>query len=421
MHQPPGYIDSAHPDFVCKLHKSLYGLKQAPRAWFERFAFHLLHLGFTASVADSSLFIFCSDRTIIYLFLYVDDIIVTGNDSSQIASLIAALGTVFELKDLGDLHYFLGIQITPIPHGLLLSQTKYASDILHRFHMENAKPTKTPCCPSTRLVPSEGVPLSDPTEYRSMVGALQYLTFTRPDLAFSVHQLCQFMSHPTSTHLEAAKRVFRYIRGTLSFGISFTPGPLSITAFSDADWAGDPSDRRSTTGLLVFLGPNPISWSAKKQSTVSRSSTEAEYRALATTTAELSWLRIMFKELRIFLHHIPVIWCDNVSAIALSANPVFHSRTKHLEVDYHFTREKVLLKQLKIGFVSGRDNLADIFTKSLPAPCFQFHRAKLLVDSSPISLKGDVEDSPTLNLQRVQRPRQRLKKEKEIQQNAPYH
>ena len=173
MHQPPGYIDSVHPDFVCKLHKSLYGLKQAPRAWFERFAFHLLHLGFIASVADSSLFIFCSDRTIIYLLLYVDDIIVTRNDSSQIASLIAALGTVFELKDLGDLHYFFGIQITPSPHGLLLSQTKYASNILHRFHMENAKPTKTPCCPSTRLVPFEGVPLSDPTKYRSMVGALQ--------------------------------------------------------------------------------------------------------------------------------------------------------------------------------------------------------------------------------------------------------
>ena len=241
-------------------------------------------------MADSSLFIFCSDRTIIYLLLYVDDIIVTGNDSSQIASLIAALSTVFELKDLGDLHYFLGIQITPSPHGLLLSQSKYASNVLHRFHMENAKPTKTPCCPSTRLVPSDGVPFSDPTEYRSMVGALQYLTFTHPDLAFSVHQLCHFMCHPTSTHLEAAKWVLRYIKGTLSFGISFTPGPLSITAFSNADWAGDPSDRHSTTSLLVFLRPNPISWSAKKQCIVSRSSTEAEYRALATTATELSWL-----------------------------------------------------------------------------------------------------------------------------------
>ena len=161
------------------------------------------------------------------------------------------------------------------------------------------------------------------------------------------------MSHPTTTHLEAAKRVLRYIRGTLHFGISFTPGPLTLTTFSDADWAGDPTDRRSTTGLLVFLGNNPISWSAKKQSTVSRSSTEAEYRALASTAAELSWLRTLFKKICVFLHHIPVIWCDNVSAIALSANPVFHSRTKHLEVDYHFTREKVLRKQLQIDFVSG--------------------------------------------------------------------
>ena len=189
MHQPPSYVDSIHLDYVCKLHKSLYGLKQALRAWFERFAFHLLHLGFIALVANRSLFIFCLDMTIIYLLLYVDDIIVTGNDSSQIASLIAALSPVFEIKDLGDLHYFLGIQITPSPHGLLPSQSKYASDILHRFHMESAKPTKTPCCPSTRLVPSDGVPLLNPTEYRSMVGALLYLTFTRPDLAFSVHQL----------------------------------------------------------------------------------------------------------------------------------------------------------------------------------------------------------------------------------------
>ena len=218
MHQPPSYVDSVHPDYVCKLHKSLYGLKQALRAWFERFAFHLLHLVFIALVADRSLFIFCLDMTIIYLLLYVDDIIVTGNDSSQIASLIAAFSPVFEIKDLGDLHYFLGIQITPSPHGLLPSQSKYASDILHRFHIESAKPTKTPCCPSTRLVPSDGVPLLNPIEYRSMVGALQYLTFTRPDFAFSVHQLCQFMSHPTFTHLEIAKQVIRYIRAPCLLG-----------------------------------------------------------------------------------------------------------------------------------------------------------------------------------------------------------
>ena len=220
--------------------------------------------------------------------------------------------------------------------------------------MENSKAIKTPCCPSTRLVPYVGVTFSDPTKYRSMVGALEYLIFTRPDIAFSVHQLCQFISHPTTTHVEAAKHVFRYIRGTLHFGISFTLGPLTLTAFSNADWVGDPIDLRSTIGLLVFLGTNPISQFAKKQSTMARSFMEAEYCALATTTTELSWLCILFKEFHIFLHHVPMIWCDNVSAIALSANLVFHSCTKHLEVDYHFTRKKVLRKKLQIGFVSGR-------------------------------------------------------------------
>ena len=261
---------------------------------------------------------------------------------------------MFELKDLGPLNYFLGIQISHTNHGITLTQSKYASDILHRFNMENSKPVKTPCCSSSRLVPHSGVPLSDPSVYRSMVGALQYLTFTRLDLAFSVHQLCQLMSKPTSDHLEAAKRVLRYLRGTSHHGICFSPGPLTLTTFSDADWAGDPTDRRSTTGLLVFLGHNLISWSAKKQQTVSRSSTEAEYRAFATSIVELSWLRILFKELKIFLPYVLVIWCGNVLSLTLSTNPVFHSRFKHLEVDYHYIHEKVLRKDLRVGFLSGK-------------------------------------------------------------------
>ena len=143
--------------------------------------------------------------------------------------------------------------------------------------MHNSKPTKTPCCLATKLTPDSSLRLSDPSTYRSMVGALHYLTFTRPDLAFSVHQLCQFMQFPTTTYLEVAKRVLKYVRGTLSHGIYFSLGPLTLTAFTDVDWVGDPFDRKSTTGFMVFLGPNPISWSSKKQTTVSRSSTEAEY------------------------------------------------------------------------------------------------------------------------------------------------
>ena len=180
-------MDHHFPHHVCRLHKSLYGLKQAPRVWFDRFVSQLLHLGFEASMADSSLFVYHFQHIIIYLLVYVDDIIITGNSSSQVSHLVTALSQAFELKDLGALSYFLGIQIMPSRFRLTLCQSKYASDVLHKFNMENSKPTKTPCCPNVRLTPFDGSVLPDPSEYRSMVGALQYLTFTRPDLAFSVH------------------------------------------------------------------------------------------------------------------------------------------------------------------------------------------------------------------------------------------
>ena len=178
------------------------------------------------------------------------------------------------------------------------------------------------------------------------------------------------MSKPTTVHLEAAKRVLRYICDTLYHCISFIPSPLTLIAFSDVDRVGDPFDRRSTTSLLVFLGPCPISWSLKKQTTIASSSTEANSRALATIVAKLSWLRILFKELRIFLSHVLVLWCHNAFAIALSANPVFHSCTKHIEVGYHYVHEKVLCCDLCVRFVSGKDSLTDLFTKPLPSASF---------------------------------------------------
>uniref|UniRef100_A0A2N9HVI9 Integrase catalytic domain-containing protein n=1 Tax=Fagus sylvatica TaxID=28930 RepID=A0A2N9HVI9_FAGSY len=370
MTQPQGYVDPTHPTHVCKLIKSIYGLKQAPRAWFESFTSQLLHLGFIASTADSSLFIYKHHKIVAYLLLYVDDIVLTGNTPSCLDHLIHQLSTVFDLKDLGPLHYFLGLQVTRSSSGLFLNQAKYATDLLQKHNMLDSKPAKSPSCPNTRLSLHEGDLLTDPHGYRSLVGGLHYLTFTRPDISFSVHQVCQYMSAPTTVHLAAAKRILRYIRGTLFHGVAFTPGPLHLSAFTDADWAGDPDDRRSTSGFLVYLGSNPITWSAKKQPTVSRSSTESEYRALAIASAELCWIRTLLKDLGIFISQTPILWCDNVSALAIASNPVFHARTKHIEVDFHFVRERVLRKDLIVKFVSTTDQLADIFTKSLPTQRF---------------------------------------------------
>jgi hypothetical protein len=175
----------------------------------------------------------------------------------------------------------------------------------------------------------------------------------------------------TDIHLTAAKHILRYVRGTIDHGLFYTPGPISLSTFFDVDWAGDPNDRRSTLGLLVFLGNNPITWSAKKQLTVSRSSTEAKYRALASASAELCWLRTLIKDLGLYLYDPPILWCDNVSALAIASNPVFHACTKHIEVDFHFIRERVLRKDLQVKFVSIVDQLANIFTKGLSSPRFQ--------------------------------------------------
>uniref|UniRef100_A0A2N9I4T5 Integrase catalytic domain-containing protein n=1 Tax=Fagus sylvatica TaxID=28930 RepID=A0A2N9I4T5_FAGSY len=365
MTQPQGYIDPTHSDYVCKLQKSIYGLKQAPRAWFdillsrskgdwfESFTTQLLHLGFIASSADSSLFIYKDNQVIAYLLLYVDDIVLTSNTPSFLDHLIHQLNSIFDLKDLGSLHYFLGLQITSLHHLPVVPMF----DCL--FMMVIFSP--------------------DPHAYRSMVGALHYLTFTRPDISFAVHQVCQYMSAPTTTHLAAAKRVLRYIRGTFNHGIEFTPGPLHLSVYTDADWAGDPDDRRSTSGFLVYLGNNAITWSAKKQPTVSRSSTESEYRALAIASAETCWVRSLLQDLGIYLTDPPILWCDNVSALAIASNPVFHARTKHIEVDFHFVRERVLRKDLVVKFVSTVDQLADIFTKSLPTHRFLELRRNLTV------------------------------------------
>lgn len=265
-------------------------------------------------------------------------------------------------------------------NGLLLSQAKYAGDTLARVGMIKCKPMLTPLSTSEKLSCYEGTALSadDRTRYRSIVGALQYLTLTRPDLAFSVNKVCQFLHAPTNVHWTAVKRILRYVQHTLGFGLRLNKSSSTlISAFSDADWAGNIDDRRSTAGFAVFFGSNLISWSARKQPIVSRSSTEAEYKSMTNAIAEVIWLESLLKEFGVRMEKVPCLWCDNLGATYLSAKPVFHARAKHIEIDFHFVRERVTNKQLQIRLISTDDQLADGFTKALSVRKFEAFRGNL--------------------------------------------
>jgi histone deacetylase 1/2 len=303
------------------------------------------------------------------MLIYVDDIIVSSSSDQAIVALVKDLNKDFAIKDLGDLHYFLGIEVKKIQNRLLLRQEKYAMDILDKVGMRDCKPSPTPLSSSNSLslVSGELLGPEDSTKYRSIVGALQYLTLTRPDIAFSVNKVCQFLHAPTTVHWTAVKRILRYVRDTVGIGITFQPSSSTfLSAFSDADWTGCIDDRRSTGGFAIFIGPNLVSWSARKQATVSRSSTEAEYKALANATAEMIWVEALLRELGVRLREKPCLWCDNLGATYLSANPIFHARTKHIEIDFHFVRERVAENRLAIKFVSSKDQVVDGFTKALP-------------------------------------------------------
>ena len=388
MRQPAGFIDNQFPHYVCKLHRSLYGLKQAPRAWFQCFSDYLLELGFIESLADYSLFTYNHNDVFLILLIYVDDILITGNSPDCVTKLILQLSKLFSMKDLGPLHYFLGIEVVHQGSQVYLTQSKYALDLLCRTKFQDVKPLSSPVAHGKRLSVHDVDILDDPSEYRSVVGALQYLTITRPDLAFAVNQVCQFMHRPTNSHWMAVKRILRFVKSTYDHGLVYSPGTLNLQAFSDADYAGDPDERRYTGGYCIYLGTNLISWSSKKHGGgISRSSTEAEYRQLALTASELSWLRALFRDLHVALSP-PRLWCDNVSAISLASNPVFHSRTKHVEVDYHYIRDKVVRREISVGFVCSEDQLADIFTKGLHPKRFKLLASKLPVRSRPVTLRG---------------------------------
>ena len=377
MTLPPG-ISSSNPSQVCRLQKSLYGLKQASRQWYSKLSSFLLSLGYVQSQADHSLYAKSENSHFTTILVYVDDIVVAGNSLMEIHNVKALLDKQFKIKDLGNLRYFLGFEIARSTKGIFMNQRKYTLELLEDTGFLAAKPSAIPIDPTLKLTPEDSDLLADPTVYRRLIGRLIYLTNTRSDISYVVQHLSQFVSKPCTSHYQAALKILKFLKSSPATGILFSASSsLTLCAFADSDWARCPTSRKSVTGFCVLLGSSLICWKSKKQNTVSRSSTEAEYRALASLTCELQWLQFLLQDLMIFLPQPASVYCDSKSAIYLAHNPAFHERSKHIELDCHVVREKINSKLIHLLPISTKDQLADAFTKPLHYPIFSSIMFKL--------------------------------------------
>ncbi|CAM8949458.1 unnamed protein product [Rhodiola kirilowii] len=367
MKIPTGFYQKEKSQgLACRLLKSIYGLKQASRQWFAKFSESLMAFGFTKSLNDYSLFTLEKGSDFIMLLVYVDDVILTGTSQSIISEIKAYIHHEFQIKDLGVLKYFLGLEVARSVDGIFLNQRKYALELLESANLTDCKPVKTPMELKHKLSLSQAPLLDDPLPYRILVGKLIYLTITRPDLAYTVHILSQFMHKPTADHLQAVHRVLRYIKGAPAQGLLFPAmSDLTINAYCDADWASCPITRKSITGYCITLGPCAVSWKTKKQPVISRSSAESEYRSMAATCCELTWLVRLLTDMKVPVTASIPMHCDNKAAIHIAHNPVFHERTKHVELDCHLVRSHVCSKFIKPVHLSTLYQPADIFTKPL--------------------------------------------------------
>ena len=375
------------PNKVCRLRRTLYGLRQSPREWFDKFRHTLINFSFTQSQYDSSLFFHKTQEGMVFLLVYVDDIIITGSDTVLISKLKNMLHSTFQMKDLGDLKYFLGLEVHSRDQGIFLNQHKYVRDLIELAGLKEATAVDTPMEVNVKYRKDEGELLPNPYLYRQLVGSLIYLTITRPDISYAVHIVSRFMQSPRHLHLVAVKRIIRYLIGSPTRGLFFPKNSdLHLTAYSDADWAGCPDTRRSTTGWCTFLGDALISWKCKKQDHVSKSSTEAEYRAMSAACAEIVWLRGLLSELGASQINPTPLHADNKSAIQIASNPVFHERTKHIEVDCHYIRDAFTHGVIELPHVSTNLQTADVFTKALTRQRHKFLNGKLMLLDLPASI-----------------------------------
>ncbi|KAG7557929.1 Integrase catalytic core [Arabidopsis suecica] len=377
MQFPPGFRTEDKSQ-VCRLRKSLYGLKQAPRCWFAKLGAALKEYGFIQNVSDYSLFTFEDSVSTLNVLVYVDDIIISGSSLDIIEKFKCYVSDCFHMKNLGLLRYFLGIEVARNSTGFYLCQRKYTLDILTTTGVLGAKPVAFPMVQNHKLALAKGKPLIDPTRYRRLIGKLIYLGVTRPELSYAIHILSQFMSQPKEEHWTAALRVLCYLKNTPGQGIFLqAKTPLVLTAWCDSDWSSCPATRRSLTGWFIQLGGSPISWMTKKHDVVSRSSAEAEYRAMADTVCEILWLRQLLPALGIDCSAPTVLHSDSLSAISLAKNPVYHARTKHIENDKHFIRDEIIRGAIVPKHVSTTSQLADVMTKALGKTAFEAFLLKM--------------------------------------------
>jgi hypothetical protein len=373
VQQPQGFETPGQEEKVYKLKKALYGLKQAPRAWYSEIDGYFVQQGFIKSQSEPTLYVKRQGKNdILLVALYVDDLVYTSNNEKLIENFKIEMMKKYEMSDLGLLHHFLGIEVYQEKSGIFICQRRYAENILKKFSMYGCKTVDIPLVVNEKLKKEDGGKLVDESLYRSLVGSLFYLTATRPDLMFAAGLLSRFMSKPSHLHLGAAKRVLRYIMGTLEHGIKFEKNAkIEVKGYCDSDWAGSVDDMKSTSGYVFSLGSGVISWCSKKQDTVAQSSAEAEYLAAGLATQQSLWLRRILEDIGEKQEESLLLHCDNKSAIAMAKNPVFHSRTRHINIKHHFIRSVIEDGDVQLVFCSSQDQLADIFTKALPRGRFQ--------------------------------------------------
>ncbi|GJW67118.1 cysteine-rich receptor-like protein kinase 8 [Tanacetum coccineum] len=343
------------------------------------------------SKTDYSLFVKKEGISFTVVLVYVDDLLITGNDESQISSLEAQLSYVFHMKDFGDLSSFLGLEVCKSSKGIFISQHKYTKELLKEGGVLNNKPYKLPIEPNLKLQANVGTPLQDPEVYRRFIGKLIYLTVTRPDICYTVQLLSQFMQSPTFVHMQAVKHLLRYLLNSPGQGILLAnDSVIQLKAYCDSDWASCPMTGRSTTCYCILLSDSPIICKSKKQAVVSRSSIEANYRAMSLTCCEVTWLVNLLKDLSIKDLEPVDLYYDNQATLYVASNPVFHARTKHIEVECHYVSDQLKAGNIKPTYVNTKSQLAYVFTKVVTMDQYTKLLSKLGVsDSINSQLEGE--------------------------------